>query len=242
MIVTGKNSVQEAITSGKTIDNLMVSKSNYDNTTNEIISLAREKGIKIVFADKYLLDKTAAGVKHQGVLCFTSEFEYCDVQHILDVAEQKGEEPFIILLDGISDPHNLGAILRSAECAGVHGVIIPKNRAVPVNDTVVRISEGAAMHIPVARVTNINDAIKLLKDNFINVYCADMDGKTMYEQNMTGATAIVIGNEGSGVKRLTKELSDGSISIPLLGKINSLNASNAAAIVIYEVVRQRKFN
>ena len=164
------------------------------------------------------------------------------LRRAVDVAEQKGEEPFIILLDGISDPHNLGAILRSAECAGVHGVIIPKNRAVPVNDTVVRISEGAAMHIPVARVTNINDAIKLLKDNFINVYCADMDGKTMYEQNMTGATAIVIGNEGSGVKRLTKELSDGSISIPLLGKINSLNASNAAAIVIYEVVRQRKFN
>ena len=241
MMITGKNSVYEAISGGKTVDKLLVSKTNYDKATNEIIALAREKGIKIVFADKYLLDKTAAGVKHQGVLCFTSEFVYCELSDILNIAEQKKEEPFVLLLDGISDPHNLGAILRSAECAGVHGVVIPKNRAVSVNDTVIRVSEGAAMHVPVARVTNINDAIKYLKDNFINVYCADMDGKTMYDVDFKGAVALVIGGEGSGVKRLTKELSNGSVSIPLLGKINSLNASNAAAIAIYEVVRQRKY-
>lgn len=241
MIITGKNSVLEAIVGGKTIDKLMVSKTNYDNATNEIIKLAREKGVKVVFADKYLMDKTAAGVKHQGVICFTSEFVYCEIDDILNIAKEKNEEPFIVILDGVSDPHNLGSILRSAECSGVHGVIIPKNRAVPVNDTVVRVSEGAAMHVAVARVTNINDAIKYLKDNFVNVYCADMDGKLMYTTDLTGAVALVVGSEGYGVKRLTKQLSDGSISIPLLGKINSLNAGNAAAIVMYEVVRQRKF-
>ena len=241
MIIIGKNAVAEAINSGKTIDRIMVSKSNYDNATNEIVRAARERGIKISFVDKYLLDKSVPGGKHQGVICYATDFEYCEPADILSIAEQKNEAPFILLLDGISDPHNLGAIIRSAECAGVHGIVIPKNRAVSVNDTVIKVSEGASMHVPVARVTNINDTIVWLQDRFVTVLCADMDGDPMYDKDLTVPLALVIGGEGSGVKRLTKERSDGSISIPLLGKINSLNASNAAAIVAYEVVRQRRF-
>lgn len=239
MLIEGKNPVKETLNSTTTVEKLFVSKSSLDPMTQSIVDIAKSKKIKINFVDKYLLDKLSNTGKHQGVLCFTTEYSYVDIDEILNVSREKGSQPFIVLLDGIEDPHNLGAIMRSCECAGVDGIIIPKNRAVGVNDTVVKISQGASQFVKVAQVTNINDAIKYLKDQFINVYCADMDGEMAYSARFDEAIALVIGGEGLGVKRLTKSLCDKVLSIPMYGNINSLNASNAAAIMIYEVIRQR---
>lgn len=239
MLIEGKNPVKETLNSTTTVEKLFVSKSSLDPMTQSIVDIAKSKKIKINFVDKYLLDKLSNTGKHQGVLCFTTEYSYVDIDEILNVSREKGTQPFIVLLDGIEDPHNLGAIMRSCECAGVDGIIIPKNRAVGVNDTVVKISQGASQFVKVAQVTNINDAIKYLKDQFIKVYCADMDGEMAYSARFDEAIALVIGGEGIGVKRLTKSLCDKVLSIPMFGNINSLNASNAAAIMIYEVIRQR---
>jgi 23S rRNA (guanosine2251-2'-O)-methyltransferase len=239
MIIEGKNPVKEAILSDITVEKLMINKANNDSITNSIIETAREKNIRINFVDKFLIDKLSPTGKHQGVICFTTEYKYFTIDDILENAKTNNRPPFIIILDEIEDPHNLGSIIRSAECGGADGIIIQERRAVSVNDTVIKISEGAAMHIKVAKVTNINDAIKKLKDEFINVYAADMDGELVYNVRLNESVAIVIGGEGKGVKRLTKSLCDKVISVPQKGKINSLNASNAAAVMIYEVVRQR---
>ena len=240
MILSGKNSVREALKSETTIDKICVVKGNFDRETNEIVALARAKNIKVMFCDKEILDKESAG-KHQGVMAYTSDFKYAEVEDILKIAEDKKEPPFIVILDGVTDVHNLGSILRVAECAGVHGVIIGKHRAAGVNDTVVRISAGAVEHIAVARVTNINDAIRTLKECNVWVYAADMQGEVIYKSNITGAIAVVIGGEETGVKELTRKLCDGVISLPILGKVNSLNASVAAGAVLYEIVRQRQY-
>lgn len=239
MLIEGKNSVKEALISGVTIDKVMVCKTNRDSVTNEIVRLARDNKVKLTFEDKFLLDKVSLTGRHQGVLCFATEFVYSEIEDMFALADERGELPFLVLLDGITDPHNLGSIIRSAECSGVHGIVIPKNRAACVNDTVVKVSEGATLHTKVARVTNLNNTIRELKDRFVNVYAADMDGTVMYDARLDGALALVVGAEGSGVSRLTKELCDGVISIPMFGKLNSLNASVAAAVAIYEVVRQR---
>ena len=192
-------------------------------------------GVKIQFVDKKVLDKESVTGKHQGYIAEAVDFEYCDLEDLL----VKTGDKLIVVLDEINDPHNLGSIIRVCECAGVDGIVMGKNRQVQVNETVVRCSAGAISHVKIARVTNINTAIETMKNNGVWVYCADMDGQRMYDANLTGNIALVIGGEGNGVSRLTKSLCDGVISIDLRGKVNSLNASVACGIVVYEALRQR---
>lgn len=239
MKIYGRNAVSEAIRSGQTIDKLVVQEGLRDANANSIINEAKNAGIKIFFRDKIALDRECPPrARHQGFVAEVTDFDYSELDDIFAYAEERGEPPFIVILDGVEDPHNLGSVLRVAECAGVHGVIIPRHRSVSVNDTVVKVSSGAAAYVRVAKVTNINDAIAELKTRGVWVYAADMDGDDLYSTDLKGAIAFVIGGEGKGVKRLTRELCDGVVSIPMFGHVNSLNASVAAAVVIYEKVRQ----
>jgi len=189
--------------------------------------------VGVKFVDRAALDRAADGAVHQGCICYATDFEYSDIDEVLETAHARGEQPFIIVLDGIEDPHNFGSILRSAECGGVHGVIIGKNRQVPVNDTVVKVAEGAAEYVKVVRAVNINESVRYLKSRGVWVYCLDASGRDIYGEDLSGAVALVVGAEGKGVSRLTKELCDGVLSLPMRGKINSLNASVAAALGIY---------
>ena len=239
MKIYGRNAVSEAIRSGQTIDRLVVQEGLRDANANSIINEAKNAGIKIFFRDKTALDRECPPrARHQGFLAEVTDFDYSELDDIFAYAEERGEPPFIVILDGVEDPHNLGSVLRVAECAGVHGVIIPRHRSVSVNDTVVKVSSGASAYVRVAKVTNINDAIAELKTRGVWVYAADMDGDDLYSTDLKGAIAFVIGGEGKGVKRLTRELCDGVVSIPMFGHVNSLTASGAAAVVIYEKVRQ----
>ena len=237
MLSIGKNAVRELIGSDTQINRLYVLKGAHD--LDKLVEGARAKGARIEFCDKKRLDKLAGELRHQGVIAETADFAYSSLGDLLGIARAKGEKVFIVLLDGVEDPHNLGSILRVAECAGAHGVVIPSRRSASVNETVIRISAGAANHVAVAKVGNINDAIRKLKDEFVNVYCADMDGESIYDVRFDGDTAIVIGSEGFGVKELTSRLCDKSVAIPQRGKVNSLNASVACGIICYEAVRQR---
>lgn len=232
----GKNACREALRTEKTIDKLLVQNGIEDR---EIVELAKKRGVKIQFCNKQVLDEQSETKKHQGVILFASDFVYSSVEEIVESTKNRGEDLLILILDGIEDPHNLGSILRVAECSGVSGVIIPKHRAVSVNETVAKVSAGAVSRVKVARVTNINDEIKKLKEQGVFVFVADMDGESMYRANLTGDIALVVGSEGFGVSELTRKLSDGIISIPMFGKINSLNASVSAGIVTYEAIRQR---
>lgn len=240
MIIEGKNAIKEALNAGKSVDKLYVLKGYTDSSVQYIIDKARENNSRVLFVDKKTLDKLTPQ-KHQNVVAQISEFDYVRVEDIIDYAKSKGEKLFLLILDGIEDPHNLGNIIRTAEIAGVHGIVIPKVRSVGVTETVIRVSSGASHHMKIAKVGNINDTLRALKDLFINIYAADMKGEIMYSQNMKEDTAIVIGNEGSGIKPLTAKLSDKIISIPIRGNINSLNAASAAGIIMYEVVRQRLY-
>lgn len=233
MKIQGKNAITEALKSDVTVEKVLVEK----GTNHEIIALARSKGVKVQFVDKYLLDKLCPDKKHQGFVAEISEFSYCEIE---DILANKKEHHFILLLDGVEDPHNLGSILRVCECAGVDGVVIPKNRSCGVNDTVVKVSSGASNYVKVAKVTNINTTIEYLKKQNIWVYCADMDGESIYKTDLKGDIAIVIGGEGKGVSTLCRTLCDGVISLPLLGEVNSLNASVACGIAVYEALRQRQ--
>lgn len=239
MLSIGKNAVRELLGSDKKVNKLYVLKGAHD--LDKIVESARGKGARVEFCDKRVLDKLAGELRHQGVIAESADFGYCTVDDLLAKARERGEKAFILLLDGVEDPHNLGSILRAAECAGAHGVVIPSRRSATVNETVIRISAGAANHIAVAKVGNINDAIRKLKDEFVNVYCADMDGENIYETKLDEDVAIVIGSEGFGVKELTAKLCDKAVSLPQRGKVNSLNASVACGIICYEVVRQRYF-
>ena len=205
----------------------------HDERVDEILELARRAGVPVKFCDRKSLDRTAEGARHQGCIGHAVDFEYSDIDGILAAADERGEKPFIVIADGVEDPHNLGSIIRSCECGGVHGVIIGKNRGVPVNDTVVKVAEGATEYVKIARVTNINDAVRELKTRGVWVYALDMGGEDIYKSDISGATALVVGAEGKGVSRLTRELCDGVLSLPMRGKINSLNASVAAALGIY---------
>lgn len=232
MKIEGKNSVYEALRSDKiTVNSLMCEKGN----DGSIVAYAKKVGVKISFVDKSVLDKESVGGKHQGYIADVTDFAYCELSDILDVSQQ----PFIVVLDDIVDPHNFGSIIRVCECAGVDGIVVNKNRQVAVTDTVIRTSAGAAAHVKIARVTNINNAIKEMQARGVWVYALDMDGDEMTKTNLKGAVALVVGNEGSGISRLTRQLCDGVISIKLNGKVNSLNASVACGIAVYEVVRQR---
>ena len=242
MYIFGRNPVKEAYRAGKTVDKLFMLKGEFDPSLNSIRSLAKEARTVVSYADRALLDKLANGGNHQGVVASVTDFTYCDVQDIIDGAREKGKSLLLVLLDGITDPHNLGAIIRSAECFGASGIVIPKHRSVSVNDTVVKVASGATEYLPIAKVTNINDVIRSLKEQNVWVYATDFDGKDPKTVNLSGDIAIVIGSEGEGIHRLTKELCDDVLTIPQYGEVNSLNASVATGIVLYEAVRQAPRN
>ncbi len=239
MIIEGKNAVTEAIKSGTTIEKLYVEKGNFARELNRIIALAREAGIKVSFEKSETLEKLSPTGRHQGVIATTTEYKYFDLEEVYEQAKERGEDVLFIILDGVEDPHNLGAVIRVADCAGATGVIVPKHRGAGVTDTVVRVSAGASAHVKVSKVTNVNDAIRYLKEQGVFVFAADMDGEDIYKTNLKGDIALVIGGEGSGVHTLTRKLSDGIVSLPLYGQVNSLNASVATGIVVYEALRQR---
>ena len=238
--VEGRNSVLELLESGKDINKIFVAKGERHGSINKIIAIAKEKGIIIVEKDKRQMDEMAQNENYQGVIAIVPPFEYCEIEDILDVAREKNEDPFVLILDGIEDPHNLGSIIRTAETAGVHGIIIPKRRAVGVNSTVNKVSAGAVEHMKIARVTNISDSIDKLKDAGLWICGTDINTeKYHYNQDLTGPLGIVIGNEGSGISDKVKKNCDFLVKIPMKGKVTSLNASVSAGIVIYESVKQR---
>ena len=237
--IEGRNPVIGAYRSGKTIDKLFVLDGCQDGPVKTITREARKQHTIISYVSKERLDQLSETHHHQGVIAIAAAYDYASVDDILAKAREKGEEPFIFLLDGIEDPHNLGAIIRTANLAGAHGVIIPKHRAVGLTATVARTSAGALNFTPVAKVTNLGAAMDELKKEGLWFVCADMKGEVMYRQNLTGPIGLVIGNEGEGVSRLVREKCDFTASIPMKGDIDSLNASVAAGVLAYEIVRQR---
>jgi 23S rRNA (guanosine2251-2'-O)-methyltransferase len=239
LTIEGRNAVLEAFRSGKTIDRLFVLDGCQDGPVRTIVREAKKHDTIVNFVPKERLDSMSETGHHQGVMAYAAAYEYAEVEDILKIAEEKGEPPFLFLLDGIEDPHNLGAIIRTANLAGAHGVIIPKRRAVGLTATVARTSAGALNYTPVAKVTNMAATIEDLKKRGIWFVCADMGGETMYRLNLTGPIGLVIGNEGEGVSRLVKEKCDMIASIPMKGDIDSLNASVATGVLAYEIVRQR---
>ena len=239
-IVQGRNAVLELLNSDRDINKIFLQRGEKHGSIKDLITIAKNKRIVIVEADKKKLDEMSGGGNHQGIIALVPPFNYCEVDDILEEAKQKNEKPFIVILDGIEDPHNLGSIIRTAETAGVHGIIIPKRRAVGVNATVSKVACGAVEHIKIARVNNLVETINYLKENGIWIYGTEMHGeKEYYNEDLKGEVAIVIGNEGSGMSRIVKENCDVLLRIPMKGKINSLNASVSAGIIIYEVLKQR---
>lgn len=239
-LIEGRNAVIEALRSGRTIENILIAKGDREGAINVITALAKEKGIVIKEVDRRKIDSMSSTGSHQGVIAQTTPYSYCEVEDIIQYAQDKGEDPFIIVLDEIEDPHNLGSIIRTAEVCGAHGIIIPKRRNVGVTAAVYKSSVGAVEYVKIAKVTNINNVIDTLKDQGIWVYGADMDGEEYcYEADLKGPIALVIGSEGKGMSRLTKEKCDKIIKIPMRGNVNSLNASVAAGIIMYEVLKSR---
>lgn len=237
MIISGKNSVYEALKSNDTINKIQIAKDKrgFEN----IVELAKMQKVRFEFVDKAVLDRQSGF--NQGIIADVVDFKYSTVQDILDVAKNSNQDVFIVILDKIEDPHNLGAIIRSCECAGVHGIIIPNRRAVPVNETVVKTSAGAISNMKIARVTNINQEIDFLKENGVWVYGFESKGESVYETNLKGPIAVVVGAEGQGISALTQKKCDKIVSLPLMGKINSLNVSVACGVALYEILRQRMF-
>lgn len=239
-MVAGRNAVMEALKGGRSVNKLMIANGSTEGSIKEIIAVAKEKGVNIQYWDRSKLDSIARGIRHQGVLAQVAPVQYAELEDILQVAKDRNEPPFIVLLDELEDPHNLGAILRTADAAGVHGVLIPKHRSCPLSATVAKTSAGAVEHVPVARVGNLVQTIKKLKQEGLWVAAADMDGKDYYDTDLTGPLLLIIGSEGQGVGRLVKEQCDFVVRIPMVGKINSLNASVAGSILMYEAMKQRR--
>lgn len=239
LVIEGRNAVLEAFRSGKPIDKVYILDGCQDGPIRTIVREAKKHDTIINFVTKERLNQMSETGKHQGAIALAAAYEYAEVEDMLDLAKKRGEEPFLILLDNIEDPHNLGAIIRTANLAGAHGVIIPKRHAAGLTATVVKTSAGALNYTPVAKVTNLARTIDDLKKEGIWFVCADMDGETMYRLNLTGPIGLVVGNEGEGVSRLIREKCDFIVSIPMRGRVNSLNASNAAAVLLYEAVRRR---
>lgn len=239
LVIEGRNAVIEAFRSGKTIDKVFVLDGCQDGPIRTIVREAKKHDTILQFVAKERLDQLSETGKHQGVVAHAAAYEYAEVEDILTLAKEKGEDPFIFILDNIEDPHNLGAIIRTANLAGAHGVIIPKRRAVGLTATVAKTSAGALNYTPVAKVTNLVKTMEELKERGLWFVCADMGGETMYNLNLKGPIGLVIGNEGIGVGRLVKEECDFVASIPMKGDIDSLNASVAAGVLAYEIVRQR---
>ncbi len=239
LTIEGRNAVLEAFRSGKTIDKLFIQDGCHDGPIQSITREARKKDVILTFVPKERLDQMSSSGKHQGVIAYGAAYEYAQVEDMLNLARERGEPPFLFLLDGIEDPHNLGAIIRTANLAGAHGVIIPKRRAAGLTAVVAKTSAGALNYTPVAKVTNLSSAIAELKERGIWFVCADMKGESMYRLNLTGPIGLVIGGEGKGAGKLVKENCDMTAAIPMKGEIDSLNASVAAGVLAYEIVRQR---
>lgn len=238
-IIIGRNPVMEAVRSGRNIDKLLVATGSGGGSVAAIIAKATKKGIVVKEVPQKKLDFLSGGGNHQGIAAFVSTHEYCSIEDIFALAEERGEKPFIILCDELEDPHNLGAIIRTAEACAVHGIIIPKRRSVSLNSTVAKSASGALEYMKVAKVTNLISTIDELKSRGVWVYGADMDGNDWCREDFSGPTALVIGSEGKGIGRLVAEHCDVMVSLPMKGKINSLNASVAAGVLMYEVARQR---
>lgn len=241
MLIYGKNAISEALKTGLTINKLWVEKGTHDASGEAIISLAKNLKIKISYEKRDYLTAKTKTTKHQGFAADVTEFEYSSVHEILQKAEQKQELPFVLILDSIADPHNLGAIIRTAESAGVHGIILQKDRACPVTDTVYKTSAGAISNMLIARVVNISVEIEKLKKQGLWVYGLELGGTDFYKQNLKGPIAVVIGSEGDGIRPLVKKNCDGVLTLPMCGQVNSLNASVASAVAVYEILRQRQY-
>ena len=238
--VEGRNSVLELLESGKDINKIFIAKGERHGSINKIIAIAKEKGIILVEKDKRQMDEMAQNQNYQGVIAIVPPFEYCEIEDILEEANKRNEDAFVLILDGIEDPHNLGSIIRTAETAGVHGIIIPKRRAAAVNSTVNKVSAGAVEHMKIARVTNISDSIEKLKEAGLWICGTDINTeKYYYNQDLTGPLGIVIGNEGNGMSDKVRKNCDFLVKIPMKGKVTSLNASVSSGIIIYESVKQR---
>lgn len=237
MKIEGRNSVYELLKTDKEIDKVLVQKDLKDEASKRLINIIRSNKVKVQLVDKYVIEKESESKRSQGFIAFVSDYKYFEIEDVVD--DCKDKDGFIVILNEILDPHNLGSIIRVCECAGVDGLIIGKDRSASVNDTVMRISAGALNHVKVCRVTNINNSIDYLKKNGYWVYGAEIGGEQIYKANLTGKLCLVIGGEDSGVKKLTKEKCDGIVSIPMFGKVNSLNASVACGVAVYEAVRQR---
>ena len=238
-VVSGRNAVRELLESGRDVDKIFIRSGDREGSVNLILGIASERKIPIIEADARKLDALSHGARHQGVVALAAERNYSSVDEILAYAEQKSEKPLIILLDGVEDPHNLGAIIRSAECLGAHGVIIPKRRSVGLTTTVAKASAGAIEHMLIAKVTNLSSTIDELKERGLWIYAADMDGESCHATDLTGPVALVLGSEGFGISRLVKEKCDYVISVPMYGSLNSMNVSCAATVLMSEVARQR---
>ena len=238
MLIEGKNAVVELLKTQKTIDKILVQNGMRDEQSRSIVALAKDRGVKVTYADKSVLDKTSVSGRHQGFMAFVSEFEYSDEDDM--IAATKDKDCFFLVLDGIEDPHNLGSIIRVAECAGVDGIFIGKHRSAAVTDAVMRISEGAANHMPIARVVNMNAVIEKLKKAGVWVYALELGGQDLYKTDLKGKLAIVIGGEDTGVNKLTREKCDAVVTVEMKGKINSLNASVACGVAVFEALRQRR--
>ena len=237
--IFGRNTVMEALKSNRTINKIWLAKGEQKGSVREIVALAKEKRITVQIVERSKLDKMFPHENHQGVAASVASADYVAWQDIVDAARQKGEDPLLVILDELEDPHNLGAILRSVDAVGAHGVIMPKRRAVPLTDGVAKASAGAIEHVPVARVSNLVQVIEELKKQGIWIAGADLHGEYMHKQDLTGPLAIVVGSEGKGLGKLVRESCDYVVSIPMQGKINSLNASVATGVLLYEVYRQR---
>ena len=239
-LAVGRNAVKELLADGRDVEKIYVQRGEREGSINLLIGIASERKIPIIELDRQKMDRMCGNARHQGIIAAPSEQNYSSVEEILAYAEEKGEPPFVVLLDGVEDPHNLGAIIRSAECMGAHGIIIPKRRAVGLTPTVAKASAGAIMHMRVAKVTNLSQTIDELKERGIWFYAADMDGESLYETDLKGAIGIVLGGEGDGVSRLVREKCDFVISVPMYGKVNSMNVSCAAAVILAQAANQKR--
>ncbi len=238
--VFGRNAVKELLGSGRDIEKLYIQSGDREGSVNLLIGIASERKIPIIEVDRQKLDGMCRGAHHQGVVAIAAERNYASLDDIFAYAEERGEPPFIIMLDGVEDPHNLGAIIRSAECCGAHGVIIPKRRAVGLTSTAAKASAGAVEYMRVCKVTNLASTIDAMKERGVWFYAADMDGESYYDTDLSGSACLVLGSEGFGISRLVKEKCDFTVSIPLYGRVNSMNVSCAGAVVMSDVARQRK--
>ncbi|MFR8871814.1 23S rRNA (guanosine(2251)-2'-O)-methyltransferase RlmB [Paraclostridium sordellii] len=237
--IEGRNPVIEAIKNDREIDKIMIANGAKEGSIKKIVAMAKEKNIVIQYVDRNKLDEISTSHSHQGVIANVSDYRYYELDELIKSVEEKGEDPFFIILDEITDPHNLGSIIRTADAVGAHGVIIPKRRSVHITPTVAKASAGAVEYVPVCKVTNIVNTIKTLKEHGMWIAAADMDGQTFYEQNLKGPIGLVIGSEGFGISRLVKKNCDFTVKMPMVGNVTSLNASVAGSILLYEIFKQR---